>query len=302
MSEIFMKILNMSIASSWVILVVLILRLFLKNIPKWSKCVLWGIAGLRLIISKSVVSVLSFLPSAETISVPKYRLRPYFESGMNILDGRVNTYLEWNYLEGTKVPVGTFKEFMTKLSIIWIIGIIVLLAYMIFSYVRLKRQSPWWKVLAYFLCVFHWFNPFVWIWYFLLCRDMEHVCVEEKHTGYRLFIDIALCVLVAVCFLTDPPQSPRELISIEELQVIAAEVRNALWKDEEKYKVVSSGIDTRDKQISINFLELKPLQFQHDIKKICLESEKVKPILEKYNIRNRDILELFVLDKGMYMK
>lgn len=43
MNELFLKILNMSISAGWLILVVLILRLVLKKVPKWSHVLLWGI-------------------------------------------------------------------------------------------------------------------------------------------------------------------------------------------------------------------------------------------------------------------
>ena len=36
MNELFLKIINMSISASWLILAVLILRLVLKKAPKWS--------------------------------------------------------------------------------------------------------------------------------------------------------------------------------------------------------------------------------------------------------------------------
>ena len=49
MSELFLKIINMSISASWLILAVLILRLVLKKAPKWVNVLLWGIVAVRLI-------------------------------------------------------------------------------------------------------------------------------------------------------------------------------------------------------------------------------------------------------------
>ena len=42
MNELFLKIINMSISASWLILAVLILRLVLKKAPKWVNVLLWG--------------------------------------------------------------------------------------------------------------------------------------------------------------------------------------------------------------------------------------------------------------------
>ena len=49
MSEAFLKIVNMSISASWLVLVVLALRFLMKKAPKWVNVLLWGLAAIRLI-------------------------------------------------------------------------------------------------------------------------------------------------------------------------------------------------------------------------------------------------------------
>lgn len=49
MDAVFIKLLNMSIAATWLILAVLILRVLLKKTPKWMNCILWGIVAVRLV-------------------------------------------------------------------------------------------------------------------------------------------------------------------------------------------------------------------------------------------------------------
>ena len=66
MNELFLKIINMSISASWLILAVLILRLVLKKAPKWVNVLLWGIVAVRLICPLSFESALSLIPSSET--------------------------------------------------------------------------------------------------------------------------------------------------------------------------------------------------------------------------------------------
>ena len=68
MSEIFLKIINMSISASYIVLAVLLLRLLLKKAPKWITVVLWGIVAVRLVCPFSVESVLSLIPSSEVVS------------------------------------------------------------------------------------------------------------------------------------------------------------------------------------------------------------------------------------------
>ena len=54
MNELFLKIINMSISASWLILAVLILRLVLKKAPKWVNVLLWGIVAVRLAFPFSI--------------------------------------------------------------------------------------------------------------------------------------------------------------------------------------------------------------------------------------------------------
>lgn len=44
---------------------------------------------------------------------------------------------------------------------------------------HLKRKDHWWKPLAFCLLAVHWFNPFLWVAYILLCRDIEKACDEK---------------------------------------------------------------------------------------------------------------------------
>ncbi len=140
MADIFLKIVNMSISASWIVLAVLVLRLLLKKAPKWINGILWGIVGLRLIMPFSLESVFSLIPSSETISKVPDAPRPHFESGVTIIDNRVNDYLGGHYYEGVTRPTGHFADITTILAIAWIVGIVVLLAYTVISYLRVKNK------------------------------------------------------------------------------------------------------------------------------------------------------------------
>ena len=48
MAAVFLKLLNLSISASWLVLAVLVLRLISKRSPKWMNVLLWGIVALRL--------------------------------------------------------------------------------------------------------------------------------------------------------------------------------------------------------------------------------------------------------------
>ena len=57
MAELFVKILNMSISAGWLILLVVLLRLLFRKMPKWIMVLLWGIVGLRLLLPVSRLSL-----------------------------------------------------------------------------------------------------------------------------------------------------------------------------------------------------------------------------------------------------
>ena len=51
---------------------------------------------------------------------------------------------------------------------------------------HLSRKDHWWKPLAYVLLSVYWFDPFVWIAYFLVCRDIEFACDEMVVSHFGL--------------------------------------------------------------------------------------------------------------------
>ena len=69
MSRIFLELFNLSIAASWLICAVLLIRLMFKKIaPKWVSCCLWALVAARLIIPFSLESNLSLLPSDKVVN------------------------------------------------------------------------------------------------------------------------------------------------------------------------------------------------------------------------------------------
>lgn len=328
MNELFLKIINMSISASWLILAVLILRLVLKKAPKWVNVLLWGIVAVRLICPFSFESALSLIPSAETfpekiISGPSFDV----QTGITPIDNRINDYLGDRYFEGVTVPANNGNNIMTILTIVWTIGILLLVAYTVISYWRLHREidtavrykdnifqsenvsSPfvlgiikpriylpfsmndqdlehvvaheqahicrkdhWWKPLGFLLLTVHWFNPLMWLAYVLLCRDIELACDEkvikelsnEERADYTqalvacsvnrrmiaacplafgevgvkervksvmnykkpafwiIVLAVITCVVVAVCFLTNPAGTALTKWTIDEIDMSAA--------------------------------------------------------------------------------
>ena len=140
MNELFLKVLNSSISASWLVLAVLLLRFLLRRAPKWVSVLLWGLVALRLLLPFSVQSVLSLIPSSETLpdevlSGPSFDIH----TGIAPVDQQVNVYLANRYFEGVTVPANSGAERMTQLAFVWAAGIAVMLLYAAVSCWRLRR-------------------------------------------------------------------------------------------------------------------------------------------------------------------
>ena len=59
----FSNILNASIAASWMVLAVIVMRFLLKKAPRWTHVALWGLVAVRLLLPFSIESALSLIPT-----------------------------------------------------------------------------------------------------------------------------------------------------------------------------------------------------------------------------------------------
>ena len=141
MSEIFLKVLNMSITVSWLILAVVLLRLVLKRIPKWIVVALWGIVALRLAIPFSIESALSLIPSAETFNPHNIQYEtPAISSGIPAVNNAVNPILGETFAPNPVCSVNPLYVWTFVVSVIWLTGIAAMLLYAVISYVRVHRS------------------------------------------------------------------------------------------------------------------------------------------------------------------
>lgn len=189
MAGIFLKIVNMSISACWIVLAIILLRFVLKKAPKWINCVLWGLAGLRLVLPFSFESVFSLIPSAETITKAPDSPRPHIDSGVTIIDNQVNSYLQGNYFEGVTRPMGNFVDITTILAIVWIVGIAALLIYTIISFLRLKgkigtavllRDNIYQSEAVVSPFVLGVIKPKIYLPFNMNGQDMNHVIAHER--------------------------------------------------------------------------------------------------------------------------
>ena len=141
MSELFLKIVNMSIAGSILVLVVILLRLVLKKAPKWVNVLLWGVVAVRLICPFSFESAVSLLPGTETISPAIMTDKePTIQTGVSALDSIINPIIKSSFSPEPGDSANPLQIWIPILCIIWVSGIVILLLYITISYVRLEKK------------------------------------------------------------------------------------------------------------------------------------------------------------------
>ena len=141
MNELFLKIINMSISASWLVLAVLILRFVLKKAPKWINVLLWGIVAIRLICPFSFESTLSLIPSAETIPLNiGMDTTPTINSGISAINNAVNPIISQSNTPMAGASVNLLQITIGLYEYIWIFGMIALALYTAISYWRLRRK------------------------------------------------------------------------------------------------------------------------------------------------------------------
>lgn len=142
MAAVFLKLLNLSISASWLVLAVLVLRLVSKRSPKWMNVLLWGMVALRLMLPFSIESALSLIPSAETVSpaVVQFDPAPTITSGVSVIDNAVNPALSEHFAAAPTASVNPLYVWTEIAGWVWLIGLGAMLLYALVSYLRLRRR------------------------------------------------------------------------------------------------------------------------------------------------------------------
>ena len=190
MSELFLKIVNMSISASWVVVAVLALRFCLKKAPKWVNVLLWGIVAARMVFPFSIESVLSLIPSAETIS-PTIMMEqsPSVQTGVPALNHVINPVISGSFTPAPGASANPLQIWIPVLAGIWLFGIVALFLYSAVSYCRLRRKVCEAVILrdniyqSENVCspfVLGIIRPKIYLPYHMDSREMDHVIAHEQ--------------------------------------------------------------------------------------------------------------------------
>lgn len=166
MISFFLNVAERSISAAWMILAVLILRLLLKGIPKWGTVALWGMVTLRLLLPFSIESPFSPFPSV----LPKASLSALSETSAQ------------EAAAGSGYSLSFF-------SIVWIIGMLILLGYLMIRYFLLRRKlrtaillrgNVWQTEMVRTPMVVGFFRPRIYIPFCLTPESIPHILTHER--------------------------------------------------------------------------------------------------------------------------
>lgn len=149
MADIFIKLLNMSISASYFVIAVIILRMFLKRSPRWVNLALWGLVAFRLAIPFNFKSVLSLIPSTQTVVRPSSVSRIEIHSGFNAFDKGANNFIAEAVpipqitAPAADVPIAAAKapvDIMGIMGYIWLLGFVFIIVFSFISFLKLKKN------------------------------------------------------------------------------------------------------------------------------------------------------------------
>lgn len=158
MGEVFLKLLNMSITASWLIVAILCIRLLFRKMPKWVNCLLWAVVAVRLAFPFSVESVFSLQPSAEPIQSSTVvggetvLYVPAVDSNLSVVENTINPILAESFAYEQTDSVAPLQVLTEVAGVVWMAGMIVLLGFAVVSMVRLAimvKESVLYKDNAY---------------------------------------------------------------------------------------------------------------------------------------------------------
>lgn len=141
MDKVFLQIFNTAVTAGWLVLAVILARLLLKKAPVWIKCALWAIVALRLVWPFSIESVLSLLPSAETIPPSQlYAYAPQINTGILSLNTAINPVFSETFRSEVTNSVNPLQVALGVAGWVWVLGVAAMAIYVAVSYLRLRRR------------------------------------------------------------------------------------------------------------------------------------------------------------------
>ena len=140
MTDLFLKVLNLSFSASWVVLAVVLARLVLKKAPRSLICALWAMVALRLIFG-GIEAPFSLLPSTQLIPPESlFDQAPMIDSGIPVLDNAVNPIYSESLRPTPGASVNPLQVWLAVFANLWVLGMAVMALWAVISCIRVRRQ------------------------------------------------------------------------------------------------------------------------------------------------------------------
>ena len=147
MTDIFLRIVELSWQAGVLALAVMLARLALRRAPKWAVCLLWVLVAVRLVLPVSLQSTVSLQAAQSPVTAALYELPQTQEAAQKtdeVLSGGsaepVTPLPPTEIVTAQPVPAPKPTMTVSLLAAIWLAGVVMMLTYMLVSYLGIYRR------------------------------------------------------------------------------------------------------------------------------------------------------------------
>lgn len=147
MTDIFLRIVELSWQAGVLALAVMLARLALRRAPKWAVCLLWALVAVRLVLPFSLQSPVSLQAAQSPVTAVLYELPQTQEAAQKtdeVLSGGsaepVTPLPPTEVVTAQPVPAPKPAMTVSLLAAIWLAGVVMMLTYMLVSYLGIYRR------------------------------------------------------------------------------------------------------------------------------------------------------------------
>lgn len=140
MREVFAAILDNAMVAGIMILVIVLIRILMKKMPKFICPLLWGLVGIKLLLPFDIRSVFGLLPGDKIVEYSGQEQAPVIvKTGLHMVDEGTNHFIGNNINSPSATRVqGNFYDVCVYL---WLAGIFVLFLYMLISCIVMRKVT-----------------------------------------------------------------------------------------------------------------------------------------------------------------
>ena len=147
MTDVFLRIVELSWQAGVLAQAVMLARLALRRAPKWAVCLLWVLVAVRLMLPISLQSPVSLQAAQSPVTAALYELPQTQEAAQKpdeVLSGGsaepVTPLPPTEIVTAQPVPAPKSVMTVSLLSAIWLAGVVMMLTYMLVSYLGIYRR------------------------------------------------------------------------------------------------------------------------------------------------------------------